>query len=475
MGDQDAKKVVTRFAPSPTGFMHVGGVRTALFAWLLARKNKGKFILRIEDTDKEREVEGSIGHIIKSLKWLQLEWDEGPDIGGEHAPYIQSERLELYKKYANILIEKGFAYPDPFTEEEVENFRKEAEAEKRPFLFREHRPKEFSSWDGTKPLRFKVPEIKSYKWHDLVYGDLSAGPEALDDFILIKSDGFPTYNFAHIVDDIEMNVSHVMRGEEFISSAPKFLAVYDAFGMKPPLYATLPVILGPEGKKKLSKRDGAKDLLEYEKEGYLPDAFINYLALLGWNPGNDKEIFSREELIQAFDIERVQNSGARMNEEKLDWINKEHMKMLPREQIEKNILEYLPENYRNPKLIPVILERINKWGDARKMAESGELDFFLSAPNVQKEKLNFKDTPPEKTAENIRRAIKALQEITPENFTPENIKSTLMLIADALPKRGELLHPVRYVLSGRDQSPDPFIIAYILGKDETISRLEKAI
>ena len=346
MQGQENEKVVTRFAPSPTGFLHVGSVRTALYAWLWARKNNGIFILRVEDTDKEREVEGSVEHITESLKWLGLDYDFGPDKCEPGICYTQSERLEIYKKYANILIEKGFAYPDPFTEEEVEEMRKKAEEEKRPFLYRENRPEKFGIWDGTKPLRFKVPEIKSYKWHDLVYGDLSAGSEALDDFILIKSDGYPTYNFAHIVDDIEMKISVVMRGEEFISSTPKFLSVYDAFGLPPPLYATLPVILGSDGRKKLSKRDGAKDLLEYKAEGYLPDAFINFLAFLGWNPGNNTEIFSREELVKVFDIERVQKSGAQMSAEKLDWINKEHLKLLPKEEVEKNILEWLPEPLR---------------------------------------------------------------------------------------------------------------------------------
>ncbi len=209
------KKVVTRFAPSPTGFLHVGGVRTAIYAYLWAKKNNGSFILRIEDTDKAREVEGSIDHIIKSLKWLGIEWDQGPDIGGPHAPYLQSERLESYKKYADILIEKGLAYPDPYTSEELEAFRKQADQEKRPFLYRNHRPEVFGVWDGTKALRFKTPEIKSYHWHDMVRGDLSAGPEALDDFILIKSDGYPTYNFAHVIDDLQMEVTHITRADEY--------------------------------------------------------------------------------------------------------------------------------------------------------------------------------------------------------------------------------------------------------------------
>lgn len=476
------QKVVTRFAPSPTGFIHVGNIRTALYAWLWAKKNKGIFILRIEDTDKEREVTGSIEHIIKSLKWLGINWDEGPNIGGPHKPYLQSERLDLYKKYAQILIEKDLAYPDPYTEEEVDQFREKAELEKRPFLFREHRPKSFEKWNAcpssgevTKPLRFKVSEIKSYKWNDLVYGDLSAGPEALDDFILIKSDGFPTYNFAHIVDDIEMGVTHVMRGQEFISSVPKFLSLYGALGVKPPLFATLPPIMGDGGNKKLSKRDGAKDILEYKNEGYLPETMINFLALLGWNPGDDREIFSVDELINTFDISRVGHSGAQWNDVKLDWINKEHIKKLSTEELKKNIFIYLPEELKIEKIIPIIIERISKWDDIKKMVEKGELDFFYKEPKYIKEKLIYKNSSLDKTVENIKLVINSLEKLNEKDFNKENIKITLMQIANKLESRGELLHPIRYALSGLDKSPDPFIIAEILGKNETLSRLQKAI
>jgi len=475
-------KVVTRFAPSPTGFMHVGGIRTALYAWLWARKNKGTFILRIEDTDKEREVAGSIEHIIESLKWLGINWDEGPNIGGPNAPYLQSERLDSYKKYAQILIDKGLAYPDPYTEEEVGIFRDRALLVKKPFLYREHRPEVFDKWDYTKPLRFKTPEIKSYKWNDLVYGDLSAGPEALDDFILIKSDGYPTYNFAHIIDDIEMGVTHVMRGQEFISSVPKFLSLYDALGIKPPLYATLPPIMGEDGKKKLGKRDGAKDVLEYRKEGYLPEAMINFLALLGWNPGDEREIFTIDELIKTFDLSRVGHSGAQWNDVKLNWINKEHIKKLSKEELKENIFKYLPEELKIDlpagkagKIIPIITERISKWSDIKEMIERGELDFFYKQPEFFRDKLLYKNITSEKISENLALAIVELNKLEEKNFITENIKNTLMQIADRLESRGELLHPVRYALSGLDKSPDPFIIAEILGKNETLSRLQKAI
>ncbi len=468
-------KVVTRFAPSPTGFMHVGGVRTALYAYLWAKKNNGTFILRIEDTDKAREVEGSIDHIMESLKWLGIDWDEGPDIGGPNAPYIQSERLDSYKKYAKILIEKGLAYPDPYTKEELDEFRKKAEDEKRPFLYREHRPETFGVWDGTQALRFKTPEIKSYSWNDAVRGELSAGPEALDDFILIKSDGYPTYNFAHIIDDLEMHVTHVMRADEFISSTPKFLSLYDALEIKPPVLVTLPPILADGGNKKLGKRDGAKDILEYRDEGYLPGAMMNFLALLGWNPGGEKEIYSKEALVEAFDISRIQISGAQMNLEKLDWMNKEHIKLLPEAEIEKNVFQYFPEGYRNTKIIPIILERISKWKDVEEMVGRGELNFFMQAPQIDKTKLIYKDTPQDRITNNLNLALKSLESIEEKDFTKENIKDSLMQIADTLESRGELLHPVRFALSGLEKSPDPFIIAEILGKNETLSRLQKAI
>ena len=471
----EGKKVVTRFAPSPTGFMHVGGVRTAIFAYLWAKKNEGAFILRIEDTDKEREIKGSIPHIIESLKWFGIGWDEGPEIGGKHAPYKQSERLDLYKKYAQILIDKGFAYPDPYTEKEVGEFRNQAEFEKKAFLYREHRPENFSIWDGTKPLRFKVPEIKSFKWNDLVFGDLSAGPEALDDFILIKSDGYPTYNFAHIVDDIEMGVTHVMRGQEFISSTPKFLSLYEALNIKPPYFVTLPPILGEGGNKKLSKRDGAKDILDYRAEGYLPEAMFNFLAFLGWNPGTEQEIFSKEELIKAFDINKIQKSGAQWNDEKLDWFNKDYIKKLSIEELQNKIFEYLPEDKRNSKIIPIIAERISKFGDIKNMLSVGELDFFFKQPEYLKEKLIYKNITADKISENLKNVIAKLSEIDANNFTKEEVKKYLNAVCCEVGKSGEVLHPVRYALTGLDKSPDPFIIAEILGKNETLLRLQKGI
>lgn len=474
MNEINNTKVVTRFAPSPTGFMHVGNLRTALYAWLLARKENGTLILRIEDTDKEREVKEAKEHIIKVLKWIGIDWDEGPDIGGPNAPYTQSERLDLYIKYAEKLIENGLAYADPYTVEEVEVFRKKAEEEKRTFLYREHRPTNPPKWDGKSPLRFKVPEIKSYKWNDLVFGELSAGPEALDDFILMKSDGYPTYNFCHIVDDIEMKVTHVIRGQEYISSMPKFLSLYEALGVNPPNFICLPHIMGKDGTKKLGKRDGAKDALEYKNEGYLPEAMINFLSLLGWHPSGDKEIFSVEELTNEFAIERIQKSGAMWNDDKLDWMNKEHIKMLDQDDLQKEVFNWLPKELHNEKLIPLITERISKFGDIRTMLEGGELDFFYKTPEYSGDKLIYKDSTKEKIATNLSQIVEEIKDLN-NDFNKEKIKDILMTLGEKSGNRGEMLHPMRFALSGLDKSPDPFIISEILGKEETINRLNTAI
>ncbi len=487
MDNIPSQKVVTRFAPSPTGFMHIGGVRTALFAYLWARKNNGTFILRIEDTDKEREVEGSITHIQNSLKWLGLNWDYGPEKPGPFGSCIQSERLSTYLEYAHILIKKGYAYPDPYTQEEVEGFRKKAEEEKRAFLFRDHRPKEFGVWDGTQPLRFRVPEIKRYAWHDEVRGDLEAGQEALDDFILIKSDGYPTYNFAHIIDDHNMHVTCVIRGEEFISSTPRFLSLYDALGFPYPQFVSAPQILRDDRTKKLGKRDGAKDILEYKDEGYLPETMINFLALIGWNPGTEQELFSKQELIEKFSLDRIQKAGAVFNEQKLDWMNKEHMKLMPEKTRNTEILTWLSKNNQistSPKLqnvnfmskiFPIIFDRISKWSDINTLNETGELAYFFNTPLYKKEQLSWKgESPAEVTKKYLARIIEILELASLEEF--DNVEKIKSLIFDYATEtgRGQVLWPLRVALSGLEKSPDPFTLIYILGKEESLDRIHYA-
>jgi glutamyl-tRNA synthetase len=466
----------------------VGSARTALFAWLTARKFGGQFILRIEDTDKEREVEGAIGHIMESLRWLGIQWDEGPDVDGPYAPYIQSARLPLYREYAEKLVASGFAYPDPYTPEEIDAFRKLAELEKRPFLFRDHRPSIMQEWNGTAPLRFKAPFIKRYTWNDIVRGELTAGEEAVDDFILIKGDGYPTYNFCHIVDDIEMKITHVMRGEEFISSTPKFLSLYDALELPPPLFATLPSILGESGTKKLSKRDGAKDILEYRAEGYLPEALVNFLALLGWNPGTEQELFSVQELISEFDLSRIQKSGAMFNEEKLLFVNQQWMRKLSDAEFLEigNKLGHLEasDQERLQKAIPLLKERAHTFAEAQEML-TGELSCLFLRPTLSLETLIEKDpgdevsgATAEFTKETLSSVLEKITELT-EIQSADDAKELLMPLADENPKenggRGAVLWPLRYALSGQERSPDPFMLLYILGKEESVLRIEEAL
>jgi glutamyl-tRNA synthetase len=474
-------KVVTRYAPSPTGFQHIGGIRTALFAYLHARQNNGSFILRIEDTDKERQVAGSIEHTMEALHWIGIDWNYGPDKTAPFGSCIQSERLLSYRKYALQLIEKGLAYPDPYTTEEVTAFREQAIIEKRPFLMRHHRPDTFSAWDGTRPLRLKVPEIKRYTWHDVTRGELSAGEEMLDDIILIKTDGYPTYNFAHIIDDLEMGVTHIMRADEFISSTPKFLSIYEALGIDHPTFVTLPPILREDKTKKLGKRDGAKDILEYRDEGYLPEAMMNFLALTGWNPGTEQELFTKDELIQTFDITKIQRAGALFNEEKLLWVNKQYITKLS--DIEKvgyvkNFLteetKLLPQfsEERLGRAIATITERISVGKEIQTACEAGEYDFMFEAPTYDTDILQWKNDS--SVADAFPRLQHAITLLEMADFTsPEAIKAALWDYAEAVGK-GELLWPLRVALSGHKQSPDPFTIAFILGKEETSLRITTA-
>ncbi len=473
MSAKEIGSVVTRFAPSPTGFMHVGGVRTALYAWLFARQNNGTFILRIEDTDKAREVEGSVKHIMESLSWLGLQWDFGPDKPGPWGSAVQSQRLDIYKQYAQKLIDSGHAYADPYTESQVEALRTKATEEKRPFLYREHRPENPPAWDGSMPLRFKVPAIKRYTWNDMVRGELSAGEEALDDFILIKSDGYPTYNFSHIVDDIEMGVTHVVRGEEFVSSTPKFLSLYEALGGTPPQFATMPAILGEKGTKKLSKRDGAKDILDYRAEGYLADALVNFLAFLGWHPEGDKEVMSVPELIQKFDLSRVQKGGAMFDEAKLLWFNREHIRHMSDGDLLvaiKTLMGAVP--VYAPAVIGLVRERASTLKEAADMLlnEFGFLEDITYDPALL---LQGGKISPEVASLHLIALAELLQHIPDEGFTASQLKDIIMPYADSQ-GRGAVLWPLRVALSGKERSPDPFTILGLIGKERSLERIASA-
>lgn len=468
----------TRFAPSPTGYIHVGNVRAALFPWLLARQQGGKFILRIEDTDQARFVEGATDLILDTLDWLGIDWDEGPRKGGDYGPYIQTERREHYLKWAQKLIDKGLAYADPYTAEEVNAFREQAKTEKRAFLYRDHRPENPPTWDGSQPLRFKVPEVKRYTWNDPVMGELTAGPEALDDFILIKSDGLPTYNFAHIVDDYEMGITHVVRGLEYISSIPKYLSLYDALEIEWPVLACLPHIMAPDGKKKLGKRDGAKSVTEYRDQGILPEAMLNFLASMGWNDGTEQEIFTRDELIEKFSLNRVQKSGARFDEQRLLWLNGQHIRMLSLEDLYDRIADFWPASAasasddQKKQVLGLVQDRLKTLADLPMMTEyffaEPTVNFTLITDNKQLKKLEFSEIQSLLT--------QAREALATSEFTPEAIQEALnQLLETTGQKPGILFSLIRIATTWAPFSPQLNDTLALLGKETVLRRLDTAI
>lgn len=457
--------VRTRFAPSPTGFMHVGGVRTALFAWLLARRSDGQFILRIEDTDKAREVEGSIQHIQESLESLGLNWDEGP--------YLQSERLDTYKRWAQKLVDSGRAYADPYSPEEIQSFRDKAQSEKKAYLYRNHRPQNTAPWDGTKPLRFKC-DPKSYSWHDEVMGDLQTGPEVIDDFILIKSDGYPTYNFAHIVDDAEMNITHIIRGQEFISSQPNYLNLYEALGLEPPIFATMPHILAESGGKKLSKRDGAKDILDYIKDGYLPEALVNFIASMGWNDGTEQEIFTVNELIEKFSLQRVQRSGARFDEQRLLWMNGQHIRLLSVDTLYAQAEDFWSDSAKNEstdkkkQVLTLVQDRLKTLSDLPTITS-----YFFEEPSPNWKMIDDNKQLSKLTRDEATSLLKSAKEaLTDSEFDNDSIQTTLNnLLESTGQKPGVLFSLIRLAVTWAPFSPALDETLSILGKDTVISRL----
>lgn len=472
-------KIRTRFAPSPTGFLHVGGVRTALFAWLIARQNNGSFILRIEDTDKSRHVQEAEEHIIKSLGALGLNPDEGPEIGGEFGPYQQSQRLDIYKRYAQKLIEKGLAYVDPYTPEELDSFRNQAKEQKKPFKFKDHRPpeNEWQEWDGTKPLRFKS-EAKPYQYVDMVYGEITPDASATDDFVLIKSDGYPTYNFAHIVDDNEMQVSHIIRGQEFLASMANYLNLYEALGINPPQIATVPHIMNEHGNKKLSKRDGAKDVLDYLKEGYLPDAMVSFIATLGWNDGTTQEIFTRDELVDKFDLGRVQKGGAHFDEKRLTWINGQFIRQLNIDQLAELSESYWPEAAKDASpeykksILKIVQERLKYLAELPGLTEFFFKDLPVNSDLISSHKqLSKIDKPKLKTLLET-----TLQKLESCDFDEDTLSSCLNELLDETKQKPVILFSlIRIATTQAPFSPGLAETMAVLGKDRSLNRIKKQI
>ena len=470
---------ITRFAPSPTGYIHIGNVRSAIYPYLIARQNHGKFILRIEDTDRERYVEGATDLIEDTLEWLGLEWDEGPEVGGENGPYFQSERLPIYHEWVKKLLAKKRAYSDPTPPEVIEKYRKECAKKKIPFLYRNYRPKEldFEFKEGV-PIRF-LSEPKEYEWTDAVMGEMKAGPEVQDDIILIKRDGYPTYNFAHIVDDAKMDVTHVMRGVEYLSSTPNYLGLYEAFGLERPVLASLPHILAPTGNKKLGKRDGAKSVTEYRDDGVLPEAMLNYLACLGWNDGTEQEIYTKNELIERFSLDRIQNSGARYDETKLLWMNGQWIRRIfdteGAEALYTKTTGFWPEvaesynkEYRL-EVLSIIYDRLKTLSDLRTMTE-----YFFKDPEIDmgmlKDNKFLKKLSEAELEDLLKKSIRKLSDV--KEWSAENLSQALNeLLKETEQKPAVLFSLIRIAVSFAPFSPALDLTLDTLGKDTSLARL----
>ena len=473
-----------RFCPSPTGSLHIGGVRTALFSYLYAKQQGGTFILRIEDTDQARKVEGSEAQIIESLQWLGLTPDEGVmDLEtdkGEYGPYTQSQRLDIYKRYAQQLLDSGKAYYSYISPEAFSALKEAAVAAKRPFVYRQSmEPSRPDDADTTPyPIRLKV-EPGKLSWSDVVYGTAEVDHAIIDDFVLIKADGFPTYNFANVIDDHLMKISHVVRGPEFLPSTPKFVYVYNVLGWEPPLFVHAPVILGPDGKKKLSKRDGDVDVLEFRAKGYLPDAILNFLAQLGWNDGTTKEIFSRDELIKAFSLERIQKSPAKFDTERLMWMNGEYIRnVLTRDEYltaAKAALEtadYSLEDFSENYIDQVLLldrDRVKVLSEI-----PGIVEFFFVAPNWNSDLVKLL-TAKSSSQEVSGWLSKVAIALGSTNGEEQAIERMLRGLSEAQGiHTGKLFYALRIAVTGRTAAPGLFETVATLGIEEVVRRLEKA-
>lgn len=474
-------ETITRFAPSPTGYIHIGNVRSAIYPYLIARKNDGKFILRIEDTDRERYVEGATELIEDTLKWLGLEWDEGPLVGGENGPYFQSERLEIYHEWARKLLASGRAYVDATPAEKVDEYRRQCQEEKKPFLYRNFRPEKlnFEYQEGL-PIRF-LSQPKEYDWEDAVMGPMHAGPETQDDIILIKKDGYPTYNFAHIVDDALMGVTHVMRGVEYLSSTPNYLALYEAFSLDVPVLVSLPHILAPTGNKKLGKRDGAKSVTEYRDDGVLAEAMLNYLACLGWNDGSEQEIYTKKELIDRFSLDRIQNSGARYDETKLLWLNGQWIRRIFDEQGAKALYNrtvgFWPEVAKNAsedyklKVLSIIYDRLKTLSDLKEMT-----GYFFEDPKIDMEMLKgnkfLKKLSEAELEDLLKKSIAKLSDIS--DWNENNLQDALNdLLSETERKPAELFSLIRIAVSFAPFSPALNLTLETLGKNVALARLNE--
>ncbi|SFE75210.1 glutamyl-tRNA synthetase [Thermoanaerobacter thermohydrosulfuricus] len=470
-------EVRVRFAPSPTGSLHIGGARTALFNWLFARHNGGKFILRVDDTDLQRSTEESMKGILEGLRWLGIDWDEGP--------IYQSQRIEEYRKFANKLLEEGKAYYCFCTKEELEEMRKQAEKEGKPPMYtgkcRNLTKEQIEEHlrQGRKPvIRLKVPQQGKTVVHDVIRGDVEFDNSTFDDFIIMKSDNMPTYNFATVVDDYQMGITHVIRAEEHLSNTPKQILIYEALGVEIPQFAHVSMVLAPD-RSKLSKRHGATSVQEFRDQGYLPEAIVNYITLLGWMPKDGEEIFDVSKSIKEFTLERVSKNPAVYDVQKLTWINGHYIRNYDLDKLTEAVIPFLKaknllikEDFDYDyikKIVSAVREREKTLVDI-----ADAMSYYFTEVNEYEEKGVKKYFTKEKVVDILKKAVVTLKEVEPFNkFTTE--EAYRKLVEELQISSGELFHPTRLAISGRTFGPGLFDIMELLGKERTIERIEKAI
>jgi glutamyl-tRNA synthetase len=479
------KPIRVRYAPSPTGFPHVGNIRTALFNWLFARHTGGKFIVRIEDTDVPRTVPGALEAILDSLRWMGLDWDEGPEVGGNYGPYFQSQRLSHYQETAERLVKEGHAYYCYCSSERLEAMRAEQTKNKMPPGYDRHcrtlgdaeRAQKVA--EGVKPVvRFKTPLDGQTRFQDLLRGDVSFENSTIDDFVLLKSDGYPTYHLANIIDDHLMQISHVLRAEEWLSSTPRHVMLYNAVGYEPPVFAHMPMILGPD-RSKLSKRHGATALTDYRDQGYLPETMLNFLALLGWSLDEKSELFTRQELVEKFSLERISRTAAIFNKEKLDWMNGIYIRGLSIDDFLTRVLPFLdkglPPEIKRPldedyirKILPLIKER------ARNLVEVKDLIgfFYEDKFDYATKDLLIKGADAQFTLNAYLQAQKVIDN-TP--FNVEELEKEFRALAELLGlKPGQLFSSLRTAITGRTVSPPLFETMIVMGEERVKNHIRDA-
>ena len=481
------KKIRVRFAPSPTGNLHIGGARTALFNWLYARHYKGTFILRIEDTDQVRSTEEAVNVILEGMKWLGLDWDEGPGKEGKYGPYYQMQRLPLYQKYTEKLLKNKKAYYCYCTKEELTESRQKQIKEDNPFRYDRHclnlseEEKRRYEEEGRKPvIRLKIP-AKKIVFNDLLRGEVNFEGELLSDFVIVKSDGIPTYNFAVVIDDALMDISNIIRGDDHISNTPKQILIYEALGFNLPKFAHLPMIMGSDHTR-LSKRHGATSVMEYKEIGYIPEAVVNYIAHLGWSSGDEREIFSLEELVKEFSLDKISKHAAVFSIDKLNWFNSEYLKKRSVDSLVKMVIPFLKEaNYiKEENLSPVKLEwlkEVIKLMQGRFKNFSQFIDYadYFFVDKIDIEPQAFQSVLNKEGISDILKALKEELSVL-KCWDEKSIEDIVRKIASSLQiKGGKIIHPIRVALTGKKIGPGLFELIVVLGQEKTIQRLEEAI